>query len=386
MNRSAPIPTPWSLRWREFRIRGVPALVVGAAMVTCAWIWTHHVAPATVVGEVEVIRADITSHLPGTLAMLGVAQFQTVKAGDLVARVLTADPKLLESSLAVIKAEVELLRAGTDPVLNKERNLLDFERVRLDLIDQRVLLAGDQIRLRYAESELARVAALYREGSVTNVASRAELEIAQRDRDALEREIQERERQVEVIEANLRALPASNLTNALGTDPETLRAAIDLQEKSLRLTEAELAPLDLRSPVEGTVSMVYRHQGESVVAGEPIVTIVGSQSDRILGFVLPPASIEPAVGMSVEVRTRNGPRRVAQSTITHVGRYMDLVPATLLLPASSQMLGLSSRTIDNNNANQFVQVGIPFALKTPSSLALRPGERVDLTLVPSFEP
>jgi hypothetical protein len=143
-----------------------------------------------------------------------------------------------------------------------------------------------------------------------------------------------------------------------------------------------MAPVDLRSPIEGTVSMVYRRQGESVVAGEPIVTIVGSQSDRILGFVLPPASFEPAVGMSVEVRTRSGPRRVALTTITHVGGYMDIVPATLLLPMNSQSLGLSSRTIDNNN-NQFVQVGIPFAVRTPSSLALRPGERVDLTLVPS---
>lgn len=383
MNGPAPIPTPWSLRWREFRIRGVPALVVGAAFVTCVWIWTHHVAPATVVGEVEAVRANIACHLPGTVATLSVAQFQAVKAGDLVARVLTTDPKVLESSLAVIKAEVELLRAGTDPVLNKERNLLDFERLRLDLIDQRVLLAGDQIRLRYAESELARVTGLYREGSLTNVASRAELEIAQRDRDALEREIKERERHVAAIETDLRSLPASNLTNALGADPDTLRAAIDLQEKSLRLTEAEMAPVDLRSPIEGTVSMVYRRQGESVVAGEPIATIVGSQSDRILGFVLPPASFEPAVGMSVEVRTRNGPRRVARTTVTHVGGYMDIVPSTLLLPMSSQSLGLGSRTIDNNNNNQFVQVGIPFAVRTPSSLALRPGERVDLTLVPS---
>ena len=54
-----PVPTPASLRWREFRIRFVPAVVfVGIAAAT-VWMWKNQIALATTQGVGEGIRSFV---------------------------------------------------------------------------------------------------------------------------------------------------------------------------------------------------------------------------------------------------------------------------------------------------------------------------------------
>lgn len=374
------IPTPANLRWREFRIRGLPVLVVVTTACACVLLWARHAAPMPIAGEVEAIRANVSSRINGTILRLDVTQFSTVRAGEAVAQVLITDPRVLESTLAVVRAEVELLRASADPVLNRERTQLDYERLRLNLIDQRALNAANRVRLQFADAEVERVSRLHRAGSMTNVASQTEYELIVRDRDALRVEIEERNRILDQIEGNLALLRSANATNALGADADTLRAAVDLQEQKLRLAEAELSPLTISSPIEGTVSVVYRRAGENVVAGEPIITVTAAVSDRIVAFMLPPLGTEPKVGMKVQVRSRTQRRAMALTQITDVSPAMDLVPPTLLNPINNSLSSLTGRSSDAGA--RMVQVGLPFAMSLPPGLGLRPGELVDLTLVP----
>lgn len=378
MTRLPPIPTPPALRWREFRIRAVPVMVVASALVACIYIWSHHVMPSGFVGEVEPQRATVSSSLPGTLTKLTVTRFSAVKAGEEIAQVISTDPRVLESSLAVIRAEVEWLRANADPVLNRERGRLDYERLRLDLLDQQTLIVTDRVRLQFAEAELARVASLRQGGALTNIASQAEYEIALRDRDALALGITERQRQVATVEEDVRRLRTAQGTNGVGPDPDLLRAAIELQEKKLRLAEAQMSPLKLTSPIEGNVSTVYRRAGENVVAGEPILTITAPQAQRIVAFLLPPYPTEVKAGLTVQVRARTLLRESAPATITEVGTFMEVVPPVLGVPVNSRTIGLNNRGLDTNN--RLLDVGLPIAVSLPPGLLLRPGELVDLAL------
>lgn len=382
MKRLSPIPTPPALRWREFRIRALPGVVFVLALVGVIWIWNTQLAAPTLVGEVEVRRAHVASLTPGTLAKLNVDRFSPVRAGDPVAEVLVSNPRYLESTLGVIKAEAEILRLQLDPVATTERTQLDFERLRLELLNQKVLLASGQIQLRYAEAEFERLSALRRGSTV--IASQTEWEIAQRDRDSLRAEVQARQRLIQELEADLARLRVSRPPAEPPALPEGWRLALDLQEQRLKQALAEFGPVTLTAPIDGIVSTVYRFSGDNVAAGEPIVTITATRSERILAYLIPPWQEEPEAGAPVEVRARSGSRALGQARILEVGRYLEPVTATVAYQLGLRASGLAQAAQLGLplNANNQPITGLPLAISLPAGLNLRPGEAVDLRLLP----
>src|SRR5687768_8167527 len=75
-----------------------------------------------------------------------------------------------------------------------------------------------------------------------------------------------------------------------------------------------------------------------------------------------PIAKMPKAGDSIVVRTRNSPRRNATATILNVGFEMQ--------PVASPMNGYTN-SLDR---------AVPFIVSVPDSLALLPGEIVDLVL------
>jgi HlyD family secretion protein len=377
-----PIPTPARLRWREFRIRVVPWLVYASVLAASAWIWVRHVAPPQLVGEVEIVRTQVNSTRAGRLADLRVEQFQAVRAGEVLGRVITTDPDVVSGTLEVIRAELNLLRAQADPLLTRERAGVDFERLRLAWMEQRVELAASRVRLQYAESEADRVTRLYHDQ--TGIVAKNDYELALNNRDTLRKEVAERETLVAETRAAMNKFRLANLpksitaTNAPGADP--FQASLALQESKLRLAEAQLRPLSLRAPVDGVVSAIYRRSGENVAPGDPILTITARESRRILAFVIPPIHREPVVGMSMEVVKRTERRETALAQVLHVGSFMDAVPVNLLAPVNSRSIGLNNRP--DSAASGTAQIGLPVVLSLPPELDLRPGELVDLRWLP----
>jgi hypothetical protein len=97
-----------------------------------------------------------------------------------VAEVQVYDPAYVESLVGVVKAEAEVLRLQLDPLVTQERIKVDLERLRLELLNQKVLLATARIQLRYAESEYERMRALYAGGE--DVVSQSALDVTLRRR------------------------------------------------------------------------------------------------------------------------------------------------------------------------------------------------------------
>src|SRR5262249_53190267 len=119
MNSLPLIPTPPAQRWKDFRLHGLPVIAFALVASTIVVLWNNSLVPGMFTGEVEAVQENVASVKPGQLVNLSVDQFQSVKAGDTIALVITTDPRVIEASLAVIRAEVELLKTGMDPILNQ---------------------------------------------------------------------------------------------------------------------------------------------------------------------------------------------------------------------------------------------------------------------------
>src|SRR5262245_48287200 len=104
-----PIPTPSAQLWRQLRLQYLPVLVFIAGLVAAFLLWTRWVSPPTLVAEAESIRTELRSAHAGLLTDLSVDLLQPVKAGQTIGRVVASDPKVLDASLAVIRAEIDVL-------------------------------------------------------------------------------------------------------------------------------------------------------------------------------------------------------------------------------------------------------------------------------------
>src|SRR5690349_15169011 len=106
MEPLAPIPTPPAQRWREFRIQALPVVTFLCLLVGVVLLWREYVMPANIIGEVEAVRANIISSVPGTIRELKVKRFDRVKAGEEIAQIATMDPELFQASLRAIEADL----------------------------------------------------------------------------------------------------------------------------------------------------------------------------------------------------------------------------------------------------------------------------------------
>jgi multidrug resistance efflux pump len=360
MKSPAPIPIPFRQRWHDFRRRVLPGIALVVALIALVRLWKEHVAPPTLVGQAEPIVANVSCWKPGVLAQLTASRFQKVKAGDSVGQVLVTDPKILASSLAVIQAEIELLRADVKPVVAQQRNAMDYDQLRLDWMKQRAQLATARVNLQLAETEYHRMDELFKD----KIVAQRVFEQAQAARDRLRSEVEELTRLVSEEEQNFQLLQLTNSPDISKVSVDPLRAAIALQESKLRLTEAELSPVTLKAPIDGIVTTINTRPGEAVSAAQPIMAIATSDAVRIVGYLRPPILNQPQVGMRVEVRTRGLHRQVGTAKIIEVGTQFEAVPPTLLGPVKFAS----------------VDQGLPIDVSLPANLKIRPGEVVDLVI------
>jgi multidrug resistance efflux pump len=361
----APIPIPLRQRWHDVRLRVLPGVVLVAALITLVLLWKDHVAPPTLVGQAEPVLADVSCYKPGVLAQLTASRFQKVKAGDPVGVVMVTDPKILASSLAVMQAEIELLRADMKPVVAQQRNAMDYDQLRLDWMKQRAQLATARVNLQLAETEYHRMDELFKD----KIVAQRVFEQAQAARDRLQNEVVELTHLVGEVEQNFQLLQLTNSPDISKVSIDPMRAAIELQESKLRLTEAELGPVTLKAPIDGIVTTIYKRPGEAVSAAQPILAIATVDAVRIVGFMRPPILQQPQVGMRVEVRTRGLHRQIGKATVVEVGAQFEAIPPTLLGPM--------------NFAN--VMQGLPVDISLPANLKIRPGELVDLIFAAKAE-
>lgn len=355
-----PIPTPLPQRLRELRLRVLPVVVVVVSMVAIAVLWRENLSAPQFVGQAEPVLASLSSHKPGTVARLNVVRFQKVRAGDVLGQVLVADPKVVESSLAVIRAELDNLKAAMSPLIQQQRNAVNYAQLRLAWMRQRADLAGARVNLQLAEVQFRRTDELFKDKLISEDAR----DIALAGRDALQKQVEELAKLVIESDTNFATMQPGGTEQMLRLTDDPMRAAIAEQESKLLLTEAELAPVLLCAPMNGIVTAINHRSGESVTAGEPILAIASETPVRIVGYLRAPNLDVAKVGMKVRVRTRNAQRDVGLAQITELGTQLETPPLALAVPM-----------------NPGADLALPVEISLPAGLKIRAGELVDLALV-----
>ena len=372
-----PIPTPAGTLFREFRIQAVPYIAFAMVVGITAWLWQGYVGPATWVGEVESVRGVVSSIGPGRLAHVQVDALQRVTAGQILARVITVEPRILEAQISLSKARIDLIRVGSDSELRKQNSRVNLEGLRLDWMSKRVDWLSAKARSSYRQLELARLEKL--RSGVTNggsasplpVLSQNDLDISRRDAAVEEAAVVELEQLVAKIGASIQQLSASRLE---GQDSPSTSAAIEVESKNLDLLESQMMPIDLVAPFDGVVSVVHRWSGETIQAGEPILTVSQEKPSRVVSFIRQPIQVQTQPGMKVEVRARGGKREIGVGEVLRVGSQLEPISPSLLPRTSGMPAG-------GNSGGSTIENGLPVLVSLPANLTLYPGEVVDLRVV-----
>lgn len=363
------IPTPPGQRWREFRIRVLPVLIFLIALAVAATMWRTFIFPSALVGRVEAVQADVSSPTTGIVNKLLVSRFQRVAAGDPIAEVSIAEPRVMTNTLAVVLAEIESLRAGMGPPVESLRNAIIFDQLRLSWMQQKAQLASSRVNLLLASTELQRIEMLLKNKLVSD----SEFDVAKAKKDALLAQVSGEEQLIHKLGETLEQLTAAGTRGTETTNQ--LQAAIAVQEEKLKLTEAQMCPRLLRAPISGVVSAIRRWRGETVVPGDAIVTIGAEQTDKIVAFLRQPFYLTPKTNMLVQVRTRGYQRTAGLGKILEIGGQ--------LLPINDVLLPPTKYNVS--------EVGLPILVSLPGEFRtlpgqepiVHPGEFVDLTILPN---
>ena len=372
-----PIPTPPGTLFREFRIQAVPYIAFVAGVGLAAWLWRGYVGPATLVGEVESVRGIVSSVGPGRLAQVQADALQRVTAGQVLARVITVEPRVLEAQIALSKARIDLIRLGPDSDLRKLNSQINLDGLRLNWMYKRAEWLSAKARSVYRQLELARLEKL--RAGVTNAGasspfpalSQNDLDISRRDAAVEEASVKELEQLVTQIGDSIQLMQSKRPD---GQESKSTLAAIDVESKNLDLIESQMMPVDLLAPFDGVVSVVHRWTGETIQAGEPILTVSQEKPSRVVAFVRQPIQLQARTGMKVEVRSRAGNREAGVGEVIRVGSQLEPISPTLLpRSASASSGGMGGGVVAEN--------GLPILVSLPGNLTVYPGEIIDLRIV-----
>jgi multidrug resistance efflux pump len=366
MNDSAPVPTPIPVpagqRWFDVRVRFLPVLIFAGALGCAAMLWRGDVGAPALIGQAEPVVSDVSCHKTGVLTELNVTRFQRVKTGDRIALVMIVDPQVMTNSLAVIRAEIDMLRATLMPITQRQRTAMEYDKYRLDWLEQRTQLATARAELQYAEGEFRRMESLFKEKPP--IVSERQYDQAKEQRDRRQEQVNELSKVVSECETQFQELQLTNTMDLSRVTGDPLSATIAVQEAKLRLTEAEQIPVIVKAPMDGIVTIIYHRVGEAVTPGLPIVALATLEPVRIVGYLRPPIVSQPKPGMRVSIRTRGLRRQYASATIIEVGTQLETIPATLLGPV---------------NFASIVQ-GLPLNISLPPNIKVSAGEVVDISL------
>ena len=378
------IRTPLRQHIRRLRYQLLPVLVFCACVTTVGWLWDIHASGGTVVGEVASVPIEIIPLTDGLLVSLPDGRnwqaLDEVHRNDLLIKL---DSGPAEATLRTMKSEVVGLRANLaavkarlldefadrvdDRTTEARRLAVNVETLRLDVLDRQTRVKVDRIQLqRYAE-KLVLLKKLVAEGVENDYTLSDETlrhdtlaEEIKQQTEALKEAINIRDTAVTRVEAH----DAGGVDRELTVHLEPISKAIATQ--NLRVAELEdvIARLEIRSHVTGKIVAIMRRPGQSVRAGEAVMTIAPISSEHIISYVPENRPITPAVGMQVEIKVRTRPPQVALAKVDQVGPRVELIPPHQLR--------------DPN----IPQWGVPVRIPVPETLSVKPGQLVEVLFKP----
>ena len=350
----APVPVPPARRWQEFRIRYVPVLVFLAVAAIVAVLWQDHVAPAHISGFAVAAQHEIRSPQDGYVSGMQKWPLDVVADGEHLLTLQPANAAHLQAELTIIEAEIEALRAGLGPAIGPQRNLINYEELRLTWMQARIRLAEDRLTLAREQREFDRQTELFDHALI----SVSEYDATGTRRDIAAMRVDEQGALVESLEQRLQSLM---LPDGMETLSDSLTAAVQVKERELEAIEKRLAPVAIHSTVAGRIAQVYAEDGAYVRQGESLLRLHEPEVRYILGYIREPLRAIPEPGTEVGVLTINR-RELVSGVVTQVGNQLEPIHEILRLTTTA------------------TEFGLPIRIQIPPDTPLWPGERVQIRL------
>lgn len=295
-------------------------------------------------GTVEATTADLGFQAPGRIATVDVDEGVRVSAGDLIAKLDVAE---LDARRAAAVAQLETARA----------QLRELERgARPEELAQAraAVVAADQ-KLEEARRDLDRTRRLEAGGAVS--------------REALER--------VETahVVAQTQAAQAREQLRLVQTGPrseriEAARAQVAAAEAMVAQVDATLSNASIVAPFAGVVTVRHREPGETVAAGQPVVTLMNPADRWVRIYVREDRVGRVALGQPARITTDSHRDTEFSGRVVHIASEAEFTP----------------RNVQTEEERVKLVYAVKVQVTGDDALALKPGVPADVVLLGNGDP
>jgi len=253
------------------------------------------------VGTVDSNQIVVSPQVGGRIAKLLVEEGTPVKQGDLIALL---DPAELEAQERAAAATISSLRSRVTESQYTQRSTKgstssDVANAQARLQSSRAQLAQAEATLTRVESDSRRIIGLAQAG----VASEMEKVQAEQNLKAQQASVQALKDQVHATQADLdSALARTNQAGAAQSTVASTQAQLANAQAQLKEAEVRLGYTKIYAPVNGTVLVRAAREGEVLIAGQAIVTVV-DLSDTWVRAAIPETDADH-IGLGDTLRVR----------------------------------------------------------------------------------
>lgn len=324
------VSTPLAIRARMLRRTILPLAVWIIAVSVAFYLARYEGGGITAVGSLEPGNVNVAPVVDGVVESIPVDLFDEVQRGQTIALM---DDSLLKSELLVADAELSRLRAELVATKNRleqesetaridrlnelRRFQVDSELARLDYLDRIVVQETEKINLQRLETLIQMQENLVED----NILDKMTLKDTRLQYQALKTRLEENREAIKLAQnMQKQRLQRMETRNDLEIDfnqddlLSPFTEAVNVQAALIAQLKQQRASLVITSPIEGKVSQFYHRPGETVLAGDPILSITDEKGTRVVAYVEQTAVDKISEGGKVEVTSsgRQGTRLVAE--------------------------------------------------------------------------
>jgi multidrug resistance efflux pump len=373
---NGPVKTPYNQKLDNFKRHIMPAVVWIGAVLICVTMLFQRATQYEFIGLAQSLDYEISAATTGTIETVVVQLFDHVEAGDVVAKfddtevlaaIQTAGARVSQLRAELNSARIDNDSSAADWSADLRRFQTDEEERRLDILSLTVEIETDQIRLERRSLDVRRSLPLVESGLISDTEfENLQLVYNQTRTQIDENNILLAQTEEEYKSARSRRLEFERSQPGF-SDGQTLLqpliAAIEVESLILKEIELQRSKLLLRSPVAGQISQLLCRKGQSVVPGEPILTVSEPSVTEIVAYLNETVEEPAKVNTRVRVASLKDPTKIAESIIVRVSPTVQALPERLWTVTGRPTYGRA-----------MVIAGVP-------DLELTPGELLSVTIL-----
>jgi multidrug resistance efflux pump len=280
------------------------------------YFFTEHRGGLIFEGIVDANQVVVSPKVQGILERLNVDEGSSVRAGDLIATLdtaeLAADMQADHASVENSRAQLAQAQSNYQLALTESAGDLAGAQARLSMT--KAQLEQSRSQLERIRSDFQRTAALSTQG----VSAKQDLDHWTADLRTQQATVAAQTEQVRAAEADLMHAQAGQYRkSAAQSAAESAQAQLHHAEAELAAAKSRLSYTQVVAPISGVVSVLVGRQGEIVGPSAPVATIIDPQSTWVRVGIPETYADHIAVGQKLQIKCPSG--QIVEGTVLTKG-------------------------------------------------------------------